>query len=59
MMRVPHDDAERACACGPANGLPQTRVSTFSAAFMAEAKKRGWNVISMKNDWKRLFPFDP
>jgi uncharacterized protein (TIGR03000 family) len=21
--------------------------------------KRGWPVISMKNDWKRLFPFDP
>jgi hypothetical protein len=23
-----------------------------------EAKKHGWAVISMKDDWKRLFPFD-
>jgi hypothetical protein len=26
---------------------------------MAEAKSHGWTVISMKNDWKRMFPFDP
>jgi hypothetical protein len=23
-----------------------------------EARKRGWTVISMKNDWKRIFAFD-
>jgi hypothetical protein len=23
-----------------------------------EAKKRGWTVIHMKDDWKRLFCFD-
>jgi hypothetical protein len=23
---------------------------------MDEAKQRGWVVISMKNDWKRIFP---
>ena len=23
-----------------------------------EAKARGWTVISMKDDWKRIFPFD-
>ena len=23
-----------------------------------EAKKKGWTVISMKNDWKRIFTFD-
>jgi hypothetical protein len=22
---------------------------------MVEAKKKGWTVISMKNDWKRIF----
>ncbi len=22
-------------------------------------KERGWVVISMKNDWRRIFPFDP
>jgi len=21
------------------------------------AKKQGWAIISMKNDWKRVFPF--
>jgi len=23
-----------------------------------EAKKQGWTVISMKNDWKRIFAFE-
>ncbi|MGB0068206.1 MAG: hypothetical protein WBQ11_09175 [Isosphaeraceae bacterium] len=27
-------------------------------ALYDEAKKRGWVVVSMKDDWKRLFPFD-
>jgi hypothetical protein len=26
---------------------------------MDEAKSRGWSVIRMKDDWKRVFPFDP
>jgi hypothetical protein len=25
---------------------------------MDEAKRRGWTVISMKNDWNRVFPSD-
>jgi len=25
---------------------------------MAEAKKDGWTVISMKDDWKVIFPFE-
>jgi len=25
---------------------------------MAEAKKDGWTVISMKNDWKKIFAFE-
>jgi len=25
---------------------------------MAEAKKNGWTVISMKNDWKAIFAFE-
>jgi len=25
---------------------------------MAEAVKNGWVVISMKSDWKRVFPFE-
>jgi len=27
-------------------------------ALNDEDKKRGWVVVSMKNDWKRPFPFD-
>jgi hypothetical protein len=28
------------------------------AMLMAQAKKNGWSVISMKDDWKRVFAFD-
>jgi phosphoglycolate phosphatase-like HAD superfamily hydrolase len=58
MMLVHHDDAKREYAYGPAGGLPDTHVGAFSDALMAEAKKNGWIVISMKNDWKRIFPFE-
>jgi hypothetical protein len=58
MMLVLHDDAQREYAYGPARGLPDTHVGTFSAALLAQAEKSGWNVISMKNDWKRIFAFD-
>jgi len=57
-MLVLHDDAEREYAYGPAGGLPDTKVGTFSLALMDEAKKSGWIVISMKNDWKRVFAFE-
>jgi hypothetical protein len=40
-------------------GLPGTKVGTFTQALYGETKKDGWFVISMKNDWKRIFPFDP
>lgn len=58
MMLVHHDDAFREYAYGPGGGLPDTHVGTFSEALMTEANKNGWIVISMKNDWKRIFPFD-
>jgi hypothetical protein len=57
-MLVLHDDARREYAYGPAQGLPDTRVGTFTQALSDEAKKRGWVVISIKDDWKRLFPFE-
>ena len=57
-MLVLHDDAVREYAYGPAGGLPDTKVGTFTEALMATAKKSGWTIISMKNDWKRVFPFD-
>jgi len=55
MMLVFHDDAEREYAYGPANGLPDTKFGTFPQSLMDEAKKKGWVVISMKNDWKTIF----
>ena len=58
MMLVLHDDAQREYAYGPARGLPDTKMGTFSQALDAEAKKNGWTVISMKSDWKRIFAFD-
>ncbi len=57
MMLVLHDDPAREYAYGPADGLPDTKVGTFPQALYDEAKSRGWNVISMKNDWKRIFTF--
>ncbi|MFZ1640058.1 MAG: HAD family hydrolase [Candidatus Contendobacter sp.] len=58
-MLVLHDDATREYAYGPAQGLPATKVGTFTQALYDEAKKDGWIVISMKNDWKRIFAFEP
>ncbi len=58
MMLVLHDDAKREYAYGPAAGLPDTKVGTFTQALYDQAKAKGWNVISMKNDWKRVFPFE-
>lgn len=58
MMLVLHDDPKREYAYGPAQGLPDTRVGTFTQALYDEAKKKGWPVISMKNDWKRIFAFE-
>jgi len=53
MMLVHHDDATREYAYGPTS-----KVGTFPDALMAQAKKQGWVVISMKNDWKRIFVFE-
>jgi phosphoserine phosphatase len=58
MMLVFHDDAGREYAYGPANGLPDTKFGTFPESLMKEAKAKGWVVISMKDDWKRIFAFD-
>ena len=57
-MLVLHDDAQREYAYGPALGLPDTKVGTFTQALYDEAIKQRWVVISMKNDWKRVFAFE-
>jgi len=53
MMLVHHDDGQREWAYGP-----DSKIGTFSDALMAEAGKNGWTVISMKDDWETVFPFD-
>ena len=53
-----HNDATREYAYGPAQGLPNSKVGTFTPALYDEATKNSWTVISMKNDWKRIFSFD-
>lgn len=58
MALVFHDDAEREYAYGPAKGLPDTKFGTFPESLMDEAHKKGWIVISMKNDWERVFSFE-
>jgi haloacid dehalogenase-like hydrolase len=54
-MLVLHDDATREFAYGPAQGLPESKVGTFTQGLYNEAKTKGWTVISMKNDWKQIF----
>ncbi|HEX2549406.1 MAG TPA: HAD family hydrolase [Gammaproteobacteria bacterium] len=52
MLLVHHDDAEREYAYDK-----NSKVGTFSETLFAEAKQKHWNIISMKNDWKVIFPF--
>ena len=56
MGLVYHTDAAREYAYGPAGGLPDSKVGTFSQALMDEAKGKGWIIADMKNDWKTIFP---
>jgi phosphoserine phosphatase len=58
-MLVLHDDKVREYAYGPAAGLPDTKVGTFPQSLLDEARSRGWAVVSMKEDWKRIFSFGP
>jgi len=51
MMLVHHDDAVREFAYGA-----ESKIGTFSDALMAEARKNGWSIVSMKDDWKTIFP---
>ena len=57
-MLVLHDDGEREYAYGPAQGLPDSKIGTFTQALYDQAVRDGWHVISMKNDWKQVFPAD-
>jgi phosphoglycolate phosphatase-like HAD superfamily hydrolase len=50
MMLLHHDDAEREYAYGA-----DSKIGNFPSSLMTEANQKGWNVISMKNDWQRVF----
>lgn len=52
-LLVHHDDGEREFAYGA-----ESKIGTFSDALMKEAKGKGWTVVSMKNDWKKIFHFE-
>jgi len=49
---VHHTDAEREWAYDR-----QSHIGTLDKA-LAEATAKGWTVVDMKRDWKRVFPFD-
>ena len=56
-MLVLHDDAQREYAYGPALGMADTKVGAFTQELYDEARKKGWVIISMKNDWRQIFAF--
>ena len=58
-LLVLHDDAAREYAYGPAKGLPDVKLGAFTQAVYDEAQKEGWTVVSMKDDWKQVFPAGP
>ena len=40
-------------------GIPPEQVIGSSIKLaLDEAHQRGWTVVSMKNDWKRIFAFE-
>jgi phosphoserine phosphatase len=49
---VHHDDAVREFAYDRASAVGKLDRG------LAEAPKRGWTVVSMTSDWKRIFPFE-
>ena len=58
VLLVLHDDAAREYAYGPAQGLPDVKLGAFTQAVYDEAQKEGWTVVSMKDDWKQVFPVE-
>src|ERR1700730_7374454 len=41
----------------PSLSTLDTKVGTLSQAMYDMAKKQDWMIVSMKNDWKRIFAF--
>jgi hypothetical protein len=51
-LLVHHDDAVREWAYDR-----QSHIGKLDAA-LDEARTKGWTVVSMKDDWKRIFAFE-
>ena len=49
---VHHTDAERECAYDR-----NSHIGRLDKA-LDEAAAKGWTVVDMKTDWKRIFPFE-
>jgi phosphoserine phosphatase len=58
-LLVLHDDVAREYAYGPALGLPTPQLGAFTPALYEQAKTAGWTVVSMKDDWRQVFPYGP
>jgi phosphoserine phosphatase len=58
MTLVLHDDPEREYSYGPEAGQADTKFGAFTQALYDQATSKGWVVVSMKRDWKRVFAFD-
>jgi phosphoserine phosphatase len=58
-LLVLHDDAAREYAYGPALGMPAPQLGAFTQSLHEQARRAGWTVVSMKGDWKQVFPFEP
>lgn len=50
---VHHDDPVREYAYDH-----NSKIGPFSQSLMDEAKARNWAIVSMKNDWKVIFPWE-
>lgn len=52
-LLVYHDDARREYAYGA-----ESKIGTFSEELKQEANRKKWLIVSMKNDWKVIFPWE-
>ena len=52
MLLIHHTDAEREWAYDR-----KSKIGRLDQA-LDEAKKRGWTLVDMKRDWRRVFPFE-
>ncbi|HTV93915.1 MAG TPA: HAD family hydrolase [Verrucomicrobiae bacterium] len=59
MTLVLHDDPQREYSYGPEAGQADTKFGAFTRALYDQATSKGWVIVSVKRDWKRVFAFEP